>query len=133
MYPPFKYGRNSKRVLDSLAPRLQMVMLEAIKTYDFSLLEGYRTEVKQNEAFRTGRSTKKFPKSKHNQFPSLAVDCAPYPIDWKDEERFCVMAGHILSAAIRLEVPIRWGGNWDSDNSLTDERFRDYGHFELDE
>jgi len=100
---------------------------------DFTILEGYRGEEKQNEAFDTGRSQLRYPESKHNTFPCLAVDIAPYPIDWQDTERFVLLAGVIKAVAHSLEVSdlIRWGGDWDRDGQMTDETFRDYPHFEL--
>ncbi len=55
--------------------------------------------------------------------PSLAVDLAPYPIDWNDLKRFHELAGRILEVAALLDIPLTWGGHWHS--------FKDYPHYEL--
>lgn len=52
-----------------------------------------------------------------------AVDLAPYPIDWKNIDRFKVLGALMLSASFQESVKIAWGGNW--------ERSKDWPHFEL--
>ena len=71
--------------------------------------------------------------SKHNQEPSLAVDVAPWPIDWNDSHRFYHFAGFVLGIAAALNIRLRWGGDWDSDFDLRDQTFFDLPHFELEE
>ena len=36
-----------------------------------------------------------------------------------------------MRVAQDLDIPIRWGGDWDSDNNLNDQNFMDLVHFEL--
>lgn len=112
--------------------KLQDIFFEVIKGYDCSILCGFRDEAAQNEAFHTGRSKKQWPNSKHNGTPSLAVDVAPYPIDWDDERRFYHFAGYVKGIADQLGISIRWGGDWDGDNDLNDQHFFDLVHFELE-
>ena len=102
--------------------RLQAICHEAIKTYDFVVLCGHRSEADQEKAFREGHSKVKFPNSKHNVYPSLAVDLAPYPIDWIDLTRFHYLAGVMLAVAASKGIPIEWGGDW---------KMRDYPHYQL--
>ena len=125
------FSQASLRELATLHPDLRMVLREAIKRVDFSVLEGFRGEEKQNKAFDEGKSKLRWPQGRHNVWPSRAVDIAPWPIDWTDTERFVLLAGYILAVADRLGVKLRWGGDWDSDWKLKEEKFRDYGHFEL--
>jgi hypothetical protein len=94
-------------------------------------LEGYRGEQSQNKAFTEGRSKLKFPNSKHNSLPSNAIDIAPFPIDWKNRERFCYLAGIVKGIAHSKGIKIRWGGDWDNDGETTDNKFDDLPHFEL--
>lgn len=101
---------------------LQAILDEAIKHYDFKIICGHRGEDEQNQAYRMGRSKVRWPNSKHNSIPSKAADCAPYPIDWEDLERFNEMAIHIKTAADKLGAEIRWGGDW---------KMKDYPHVEL--
>ena len=103
-----------------------------VKRFDCSVLCGYRARAEQNDLYRRGRSRLKYPNSRHNHKPSLAVDVAPYPLDWSDRERFCLFAGYVLGAADRMGIPIRWGGDWDKNTLLSDNRFDDLPHFELD-
>lgn len=67
----------------------------------------------------------------HNKTPSLAVDVAPWPIDWNDKNRFYHFAGRVQGIAQMFNIKIRWGGDWDSDNDLKDQNFYDLPHFEL--
>ncbi len=124
----------SERSLENLSLvdiRLRGVIEQAIEIVDFSVLEGYRGPDRQDEMFRTGQSKLQWPDSKHNSLPSLAVDIAPYPIDWEDTERFVFLAGVVFTIAIQNGIDLRWGGDWDGDGFMRDETFRDYVHFEL--
>lgn len=124
----------SSRSLENLSlvdVRLRGVIEQAIEVLDFSVLEGYRGPDRQDEMFQTGQSKLQWPDSKHNSLPSLAVDLAPYPIDWEDTERFVFLAGVIFTIASQMDINVRWGGDWDSDGFMLDETFRDYVHFEL--
>ena len=124
----------SDRSLENLSLvdiRLRGVIEQAIEVVDFSVLEGHRGPDRQDEMFRTGQSKLQWPDSKHNSLPSLAVDLAPYPIDWEDTERFVFLAGVVFTIAIQNGIDLRWGGDWDGDGFMSDETFRDYVHFEL--
>ena len=90
---------------------------------DFSVICGHRGEKDQNKAVEQGYSKIKYPKSKHNTFPSRAVDIAPYPSLYKNEKKFHELAGVIKSEAIRQNIHIIWGGDWNN--------FIDLPHYEL--
>lgn len=132
-----KFGSESKKQLSTCHLDLQVIMNEAIKYIDFSVLEGYRDKAKQEVAFAIGNTQLHWPNGRHNKSPSWAVDIAPYPINWKDTERFVYFAGFIMAIAKmfiaqgKVIHKVRWGGDWDSDSQVKDESFRDYGHFEL--
>ena len=126
-----EFGPASKRRFDTLHPLLQQLLSELIKYYDFSIIEGHRGKERQNQLFADGLSEVQWPNGKHNTFPSEAVDIAPYPIDWEDEERFCHFMGYLQCLADQMGIAVRWGGDWDSDGRMTDENFRDYPHIEL--
>lgn len=129
----YKFSRRSESRLKTCHPYLQQILRGAIEIVDFSILEGYRGRELQNKAFEEGRSQLMYPSSMHNARPSLAVDIAPYPIDWNDLERFALLAGvmHAVAYSLELEDHLRWGGDWDRDWKTADEKFRDYPHFEL--
>lgn len=117
------FGKRSKSRLATTHSLLQEIMNEAIKEYDFSVLCGHRSKEDQNAAFDGGNSQLRFPKSKHNQMPSLAVDVGPYPIDWLDLDRFKHLGKIVKRIAEEKGIEVVWGGDWKS--------FKDYPHFEL--
>lgn len=110
--------------------RLQKIFNEVIKTIDCCILEGYRPKNEQDKAFHDGKSEKKWPDSLHNRQPSLAVDAAPFPIDWNDKERFYLFAANVAAIAKRLGIGIRLGCDWNGDG-IRNEKFIDLPHFEI--
>ena len=126
-----KFGKRSKERLDTCHSDLQKIMNKVIKLYDITVLEGHRSEERQNQLKHEGKSKLEWPNSKHNSNPSKAVDIAPYPIDWNNRERFYYMAGIVKAIADEMDIEIRWGGDWDSDGEFKDQSFDDLPHFEL--
>ena len=126
-----KFGRTSKKRLVTCKEDLQVLFNEVVKHFDCSVLVGYRGRNEQDTAYESGHSKVKWPNGKHNSNPSLAVDVAPYPIDWDDRERFIYFGGFVKGCAYQLGLPLRWGGDWDNDSQLSDNKFDDLVHFEL--
>lgn len=69
-------------------------------------------------------------KSKHNMVPkSHAIDIVPYPINWKDINRFYQLNGVVetvqrqLLARGTINKLLEWGGLWNN--------FKDYPHYQL--
>lgn len=127
------FGRRSLHRLRTADPRLQTLFTRVVQTYDCTILEGHRGEEAQNAAFAAGKSKLRWPNGNHNAYPSKAVDVAPYPVDWSDTKRFYHFAGFVQATAAELGIPIRWGGDWDRDYDLNDQRFNDLVHFEIKE
>ena len=125
------FGDKSLAKLDTCDRRLQEVCSLVIENYDFTILEGHRSNERQDELFRQGKSKLQAGESKHNASPSLAVDIAPYPIDWNDTRRFYLLAGFMFQAAAELNIKLRWGGDWDGDWEHKDQTFHDLPHFEV--
>lgn len=126
-----KFGNRSKKNLSEAHPLLQEVFEEVVKHYDCSVIEGHRPQEEQDKAYHAGKSKLKYPQSKHNKKPSLAVDVVPHPIDWNDRDRFYYFGGLVMGIAAAKGIDIRWGGDWDSDNDFKDQSFHDLPHFEL--
>ena len=128
-------GEKSKKELKTCVKELSDLCEEVIKVFDFTVLEGHRNERDQNIAYAKGLSKLPWPKGNHNEKPSKAIDIAPYPIDWSNKEaatqRFVLLAGFMLCTAARMGIKIRWGGDWNRNLDTRDEKFRDYGHFEV--
>ena len=124
------FSKTSLERLASCNPLLQKIANEGIRYVDFSILCGHRHKEMQDMAFREEKSTKKWPSSKHNSWPSKAFDVAPWPIDWEDEKRFFQLAIVILFIALEKNIPVRWGGAWKGFPNRKGE-LNDLGHFEL--
>ena len=127
-----QFGKTSLEKLATCHPDLQKLFKEVIKHYDCTIIEGYRSDKDQLKAFNAGNSDIKFG-GKHNHSPSLAVDVAPWPVDWKDKEKFYHFSGFVLGIAKSLGIAIRWGGDWNKNNNLKDQTLFDLPHFELAE
>ena len=126
-----RFGSRSKKRLATCDDRLQGLFKEVVKHFDCSVIIGHRGEKDQNKAFDEGKSKVRYPKGKHNSNPSTAVDVAPYPIDWEDRERFIYFAGFVKGIATEMGISLRWGGDWNNDTQLSDNKFDDLVHFEL--
>ena len=125
------FGKKSKERLNTCDSKLQKVFNEVIKHVDCSVLEGHRGKDRQNKLYEEGKTKVKYPNGRHNRQPSSAVDVTPYPVDWKDRERQTLFAGFVIGVASQMDINLRWGGDWDQDFQVTDNRFDDFPHFEL--
>ena len=121
------FGKRSKERLKGVDIKLQHILRRLVKIMDVTIIEGLRTQERQNELVAKGASKTKY--SKHIE--GRAVDVAPYPIDWEDRERFHYMGGMLRGIAHEMGVKIRWGGDWDSDGEIADNSFDDLVHVEL--
>ncbi len=80
---------------------------EQVSPRDFTVLCGTRGRLEQEAAFASGASKVHWPNSKHNRVPSLAVDIAPYPVNWKDTAAFEAQRREVLALATQLGIKIR--------------------------
>ena len=128
-----RFGSRSKSRLSTCDDRLQDLFKQVVKGFDCTVIEGHRGKEKQNAAYAKGNSKLKYPKGKHNKMPSIAVDVAPYPVDWSDRDRFHYFGGYVLGIAKQMGLNIRWGGDWDMDTQTKDNIFDDLVHFEIKE
>ena len=127
----YKFSKRSKDRLSTCDERLQKVFNEVIKYVDCSVLEGHRGEERQNKLYDEGKTKLRYPSGRHNNDPSNAVDVTPYPVDWADRERQTLFAGFVLGMARSMGIKLRWGGDWDMDFEVQDNRFDDFPHFEI--
>lgn len=146
------FSQKSLDQLDTTDLVLQKLFNKVIEVHDCTIIQGHRPKQIQDMYFKTGRSKVQWPDSKHNESPSLALDVAPYiqgrgipwpqkPSSWehassrnryiKDLNQFYYFAGIVKGVAEEMKINIRWGGDWDMDNDLRDNRFDDLVHFEL--
>lgn len=75
---------------------------------DITVLCGFRGQKEQDQAFANGTSKKRWPDSKHNIIPdALAVDIAPYPLDWNDTKAFEALRRYAKGVAHGMGIHIR--------------------------
>jgi peptidoglycan L-alanyl-D-glutamate endopeptidase CwlK len=110
---------------------VRLVVSRLPPPYDLKVVCGWRDKAAQEAAFAAGNTTKHFPASHHNVYPSRAVDLVMYPVDWSDVKMAAFLAGAMFCAASELGLHLRWGGDWNRNGKTTDETFGDLPHFEL--
>jgi hypothetical protein len=101
-----------RRFVEAVVEGIDAGELAVAGVRDIAVLCGHRGRAEQEQAFAAGASKLRWPNSKHNRTPALAVDLAPYPIDWQNEPAFDVLLGYALGVAARLGIKLRVIG-WD--------------------
>ena len=141
----YHFGKHSKSQIETLNPKLILLLNQAIKIVDFRVEQGWRGKTDQNQQLKEGDSHLSWPNSKHNRMKlnngkwnnkkSDAVDILPSPVIWpnlsthnkkeyaKYMGRFYHLAGIVKGIALQMTVDIIWGGDWES--------FFDGPHIEL--
>ena len=128
-----RLGKRSRERLKGVDPKIVNVLNEVWKYFDITVVEGLRSQKRQNQLVAEGKSKTKF--GKHVQ--GKAVDICPYPIDWDARDDFHYLGGFVLGVAAKMGVNIRWGGDWSSSSLAKEQRttkdnsFDDLVHFEI--
>ena len=128
-----RFGKRSKKRLEGVNPDLRKVLDYVVKFYDITIIEGKRSQERQNELVKQGKSKTKFGKHVSGD----AVDIAPYPIDWNSRDDFHLLGGFVLGVAASMNINIRWGGDWNASSlfkgqrTTKDNNFDDLVHFEI--
>ncbi len=120
----YALSTRSQQRLIGVHPDLVRLVRTAIKDspVDFTVLEGLRTLDRQKKLVAAGAS--RTLNSRH--LTGHAVDLAPYfagQVRW-DWPLYYPLADHIKLTAMRLNIPVQWGGDWRGG-------FRDGPHWEL--
>ena len=120
------FSRKSESRLSSCHSKLQVLMRAVLQVQDISIICGHRTKQTQNSYYRSGTSKLKWPDSKHNKSPSLAVDIIAYPFcGWNNLDAFKELSVIVKEKADELGIKIKWGGDFKS--------FVDMPHWQLEE
>ena len=143
---PYGFSDISLQRLGTADERLQQLADAVLQLKDHSILSGRRTLATQRVLVAEGYS--RTLKSKHLHTPSLAIDIAPYFAEephWRwpqrasDDERPIIMAewaflaGLYRGMALAMGLDVIVGCDWNDDGYVSDERFQDWGHVELQE
>jgi len=120
-----KFSKKSTSQLATCDRDIQTIFQEVVKVRDCTIVEGHRTAERQAEHWAKGRklrpgsdrkqrsSWKKVgpvvtfkdgyeKKSRHQTYPSVAVDVVPYPEMWGSEEAFAELRGVVKAVQYRL-------------------------------
>lgn len=151
------FSARSRMYLNQCDPRFTAVAEDVLQLKDCSIIEGHRTEERQNQLYP--KFTKvKWPDSKHNKMPSEAIHIVPYipgigaitghssqavklaamidsTVDdakQRIREEFTYLAGLMVMCGRKHNVKIRWGGDWDRDGDLFENNFDDLAHYEIE-
>lgn len=89
---------------------------------------GHRSKEEQNRLYAEGKSQLQYPRSKHNAYPSIAVDIQPYP--FKDERDLYYFIGYVKGVADEMGIKLRMGADWNDNKTVTD-NWIDAFHIEL--
>jgi peptidoglycan L-alanyl-D-glutamate endopeptidase CwlK len=134
-----KFSERSKKNLSGIHPDLVQVMNRSIidSPVDFTIIEGVRTQDRQQELYAQGRTkpghivtyadgiVNKSNHQAHEDGYGYAVDLYPFvggKLNLNDVESLKKIAAHIKAIALSLNINVGWGGDW---------KMRDYAHFEL--
>ena len=138
----YSLSQRSLKNLEGVHPNLVAVVKRAIEIteQDFVVIEGVRTQARQDELWAQGR-TKPGPIVTWTKDASSdgmgkdgyghAVDICPFPVDWNDLSKFDAIYVAMMAAAQELGVRLRYGGDWDMDGKLREKGEMDSPHFEL--
>lgn len=120
----FKLSKMSKERLETCDERLITIVSDVLKVMDITVLCGHRGKEEQEKAFSEGKSRAHFGQSYHNATPSLAVDIAPYPINWDvNDPRWNIMCDLVLYIAKRYGIKVKLGRDFTN--------LKDYPHIEI--
>lgn len=137
----YSFSLKSKDNLKGVDTDLVAVVYLALylSSVDFGVIEGRRTPERQQQLYAQGRTT---PgpivtytlESKH--LLGEAVDLAPVnpstkKLDFEYEDGFMEIGRAMKEASAMLNIPIKWGWDWDNDGITQEKGEFDGPHFEL--
>jgi len=139
------FSTKSLAALEGVHPKLVQLADEAIKYFDFAVLNGVRTEAQEAEYVKQGLSTTM--NSKHLKqadgyghafdfAPCLKRGnevCAQLWDDPKYNNEILYLAGFLKGLAAALGIGVRLGADFNRNNDVLDDGFKDTDHIELDE
>ena len=125
------FDEKSQKKLDTCHSELQKLFTEVNKFYRCDIIQGHKPRVSEFQKMQSDTSIEKFPYSKYNEEPSLAVNVMPIKYFKNVRDRYFNFAGYVQATADTLEILISWGG--DNLDNIKDfvPSMHDLRHFEL--
>jgi len=115
-----KYWSKGPKNFESLEADLKGLMIYVGERMEVEPFHGYRDRLEQDELVKKEKSKLNYPNSKHNKWPSQAVDIQIYKngkATWEPNE-YIKLWHLVMFYCMDNEINIRWGGNWDGDNTI---------------
>lgn len=128
----FKFSQKSLEKLNSIDPKLKFLAEEVLKIspIDFSIIDGFRDRVKQNELFTAGKSKCDGYKTLSKHQLGQAIDILPCKEKYNYSRDIFILVGLFIAVAKQMNINIRVGALWDY-SSTKDNNFVDAYHIEL--
>lgn len=123
--PKYRLSVKSWDRLKTCDRRLWGLVFDVLEFMDVIVTCGYRCKEDQEKAFEQGKSKAHFGESKHNAWPSKAVDIVPCkPINWDAKDpRWEIMCNIVEYFAKQKGINIKLGRDF--------KNLKDYPHIEL--
>lgn len=120
-----KLSASSQKRLDAAHPILKKLFTAVALEANITILDSQRGRAAQERAFVLGNSRAHFGQSAHNWSPALAMDVAPYPVNWDNIQRFKDLGVIVKRIAAKQGVAdkIKWGATFKG--------LADYPHWEV--
>jgi peptidoglycan L-alanyl-D-glutamate endopeptidase CwlK len=132
----FRYSSLSTKNLFGVHPKLVELFNGVLEHFDHAILGGARTVEQQKKNVAAGLSqtmdSKHLPQA---DGLSHAVDAAPVPQRWESKkyrDELMYFGGFVKGYAAAKGIRIRFGGDFNRNNDVTDSGFEDLDHFELE-
>ena len=113
----YKWSKSSAERLLTCDTNLILLFNTVLLHRDCTILDGHRDEERQNQYYKEGKSKLPWDKSKHNRFPSKAVDArfCPYNPDLDDDnrEKWMEFRGFVYGIAAQLGIKLSKTIQWD--------------------
>lgn len=132
-----KLGKRSKQRLEGVDNRLVELLERVCKYFDITIIEGKRSQERQDLLVKQGKSKTKFGKHVDGKAVDIAIWDGSGKIDWNARDDFHMLGGFILGVANQMGLRVRWGGCWRYDSLYQGQRttktnnFDDLVHIEL--
>ena len=139
----YRFSDRSNKAIDSAHPDFRVWCDELIKVFDCSAIQGHRLRGQHAQYLKDGTTTIRYEDSKHSLKPSRALDIVPYRngavwgITENERIDMAFFAGYAKAIAENLKDrgkmkhSIRWGGDWNGNNTIADTKTIDFPHWEL--
>ena len=128
----FKFSQKSLKNLEGVDNQLKLLANEVLKIspIDFSIIDGFRDRVKQNELFTAGKSKCDGYKTLSKHQLGQAIDILPCKEKYNYSRDIFILVGLFIAVAKQLNIEIKTGALW-SYNTTLDNQFIDAYHIEL--